>query len=74
MLAQTSITWSDNTQQWTAMQYKPVDVKQKGDGNSPKVKHKKNFLTSGVVRSSTQDPPPDGPNAGEAFGFLVGDG
>lgn len=41
------------------MLYKPPNTTQKGNGDSPKMKHKKNVLTSGVLGPSTQDSSPD---------------
>lgn len=41
------------------MHYKLLNAKQKGNGDSPKMKHKKKRPTSGVAGCSTQDSSPD---------------
>lgn len=51
------------------MLYKPLNTNQKGDGNRPKMKFKKNFLTSGVVGFSTQDSSPEVSKMERFLGF-----
>lgn len=56
------------------MCYKLLNAKQKGNGDSPKMKHKKILLACEVVGSSTQDFIPNVSKMAEIVVVLVRDG